>query len=95
MNDLAPSGFPRRAEATADFSALGDTISIDFVLLPGFVSLALSAAMEPMLKTNAALGKPAVEWRLLSADGGTVCSREGWPLSIDGATCMTARVRRT
>ncbi len=55
-----------------------------FLLLPGFSSLALASAVEPLRVANYIADAPLYDWRIVSADGGPVSDGAGVATAVDG-----------
>lgn len=59
---------------------------VGFLLYPEFSMMAVASAIEPLRAANRLVGRNLYQWRLMSRDGGWVCSSSGLPLqtvSID------------
>ncbi|WP_347312994.1 GlxA family transcriptional regulator [Defluviimonas sp. SAOS-178_SWC] len=69
----------------------GDTQRFTFLLLDGFTHLALAAALEPMRVANAALGRPAYAWRIVSMSGAPVSCSHGLTVLVDDGFAPLAR----
>lgn len=57
-------------------------LTIDFVVVPGFSMLALSAAIEPLRRANSLAGRRVFRWRLLSWSGAPVRCADGTLISV-------------
>lgn len=64
--------------------AKSTVLTIDFILVPGFSMLALSAAIEPLGRANRAAGTEIFRIRTLSWDGAPVLSGAGLEVSVAG-----------
>ncbi len=68
-----------------------DTARFTFLLLDGFTHLALASALEPMRVANAALGRSAYTWRIVSASGAPVSCSNGLTVLVDEAYAPLSR----
>ena len=48
-----------------------------FFLIPGFSMLSFTSALDPLRAANRLSGKELYDWRVISSDGGQVCSSAG------------------
>jgi transcriptional regulator GlxA family with amidase domain len=61
-------------------------ISVDFIVVPGFSMLALSAAIEPLRRANSVACRELFRFRLLSWDGLPVLSSAGFSVTVEDRT---------
>ncbi len=60
------------------------TVSMDFIVVPGFSMMALSSVLEPIQRANAEAGRKIISWRLRSWDGQAVACSSGMSVPVDG-----------
>ncbi len=89
LNVLPDSDWPARPPAAprpaAPTPAVTGGLLVEFLLMPGFPMLAVSAALEPLTRANTVLRHDTFRWRFVSADGRPVLCQEGWEVTVQGA----------